>query len=42
MRCDKAALNVQRGFYQGLGDELSDIVGDQIGTLVPDDAEHTE
>lgn len=24
MRCDKAALNLQRGFYQGLGLSLSD------------------
>ena len=42
MRCDKAALNVQRGFYQGLGDELSEIVGEQFETIVPveeDDAD---
>ena len=42
MRCDKAALNVQRGFYQGLGDELSDLVGDQLGAFVPDDAEDAD
>ena len=24
MRCDKAALNVQRGFFQGLGLSVSD------------------
>ena len=26
MRCDKAALNLQRGFWQGLGDNLSGLL----------------
>ena len=28
MRCDKAALNVQRGFFQGLGLSVSDALVD--------------
>jgi len=36
MRCDKAALNVQRAFFEGLGVALSDaLVGE--GILTPDD-----
>ena len=36
MRCDKAALNVQRTFYEGLGVALSEaLVGE--GILTPDD-----
>ncbi|UCF32746.1 MAG: hypothetical protein JSV78_10475 [Phycisphaerales bacterium] len=30
MRCDKAALNFQRGFYEGLGENLSDLVSSQV------------
>jgi len=26
MRCDKAALNFQRGLYEGLGDSLSELL----------------
>jgi hypothetical protein len=30
MRCDKAALNFQRGFYEGLGENLGDLVSSQV------------
>ena len=30
LRCDKAALNLQRGFFQGLGDSLSDLLLDPL------------
>lgn len=33
MRCDKAALNFQRGLYEGLGHSVSAFVLDQV---VPD------
>ncbi len=33
MRCDKAALNFQRGLYEGLGHSLSALVFEQA---VPD------
>ncbi len=36
MRCDKAALNVQRGFYEGLGLSLSQMLVEQ-GFLVAGD-----
>ncbi len=35
MRCDKAALNLQRGFYEGLGENLSEILLEQ-GFLTAD------
>ena len=37
MRCDKAALNLQRGFMQGLGVSLSDALVDQGLLALPDD-----
>ena len=30
MRCDKAALNFQRGLFQGLGEETSELLLDQF------------
>ena len=30
MRCDKAALNFQRGLFEGLGMSVGDLVIDQI------------
>ena len=30
LRCDKAALNLQRTFYEGLGDNLADLVVEQV------------
>ncbi len=30
LRCDKALLNLQRGFFQGLGDSLSDLLVDPL------------
>ena len=37
MRCDKAALNLQRGFFQGLGLSLSDTLVDQGLVIQTDD-----
>ncbi len=36
MRCDKAALNVQRAFFEGLGFALSDALLEE-GILTPAD-----
>ena len=41
MRCDKAALNVQRGFYEGLGLSVSQLLVEQ-GFLNPDDQGNQE
>lgn len=41
MRCDKAALNVQRGFYEGLGLSLSQVLVEQ-GLLVAGDQTQEE
>ena len=30
LKCDKAALNLQRGFFQGLGDSISDLLIDPL------------
>jgi len=30
LQCDKAALNLQRGFWQGLGDSFSDLLVDPL------------
>ena len=30
MRCDKAALNFQRAFFEGLGEEASDLLLNQF------------
>ena len=30
LKCDKAALNLQRGFWQGLGDSFSDLLIDPL------------
>ncbi len=30
LKCDKAALNLQRGFWQGLGDSFSDLLVDPL------------
>ncbi len=30
LKCDKAALNLQRGFFQGLGDSFSDLLIDPL------------
>ena len=30
LRCDKAFLNLQRGFFQGLGDSFSDLLVDPL------------
>ena len=38
MRCDKAALNFQRGLMQGLGEEVADLVLAQW----PDNIEQAE
>lgn len=35
MRCDRAALNFQRGFFQGLGEDAAQIVGDMLTTTQP-------
>ena len=32
LQCDKAALNFQRGFWQGLGDSVSDLLTDPLAT----------
>ena len=32
LQCDKAALNLQRGFWQGLGDSISDLLTDPLVT----------
>jgi hypothetical protein len=37
MRCDKAALNLQRGFFQGLGLSLSDTLVEQGLVIQTDD-----
>jgi hypothetical protein len=34
LKCDKAALNFQRGFWQGLGDSLSDLLTDPLASCV--------
>lgn len=34
MRCDKAALNLQRGFFWGLGEDVGDFVLSQFGGIV--------
>ncbi len=39
MRCDKAALNVQRTFYEGLGVALSEALVDQGLLTLADDSE---
>ena len=40
LRCDKAALNFQRGFFQGLGEDAADIVLVQTNAdAAPDDAD---
>ena len=39
LRCDKAALNFQRGLAEGLGLALSDLVVDQYVVDVVTDAE---
>lgn len=38
MRCDKAALNFQRGLFQGLGEDIGDILLAQM----PINTEDTE
>ena len=30
LKCDKAFLNLQRGFFQGLGDSFSDLFVDPL------------
>ena len=30
LRCDKAALNFERGFLQGLGEDVADLVLEQV------------
>ncbi len=30
LKCDKAFLNLQRGFFQGLGDSFSDLLIDPL------------
>jgi len=30
LQCDKAALNLQRGFWYGLGDSISDLLTDPL------------
>jgi hypothetical protein len=35
MRCDKAALNFQRGFYEGLGENVSALVSSQVQLAAP-------
>jgi hypothetical protein len=30
MRCDKAALNLQRGLFYGMGESLSELALDQV------------
>ena len=43
MRCDKAALNFQRGLYEGLGLSLSDILVDSgFGFSNPDETTNQE
>ncbi len=32
LQCDKAALNLQRGFFYGLGQDLSGLALDQFGS----------
>lgn len=32
LQCDKAALNFQRGFWQGLGDSVSNLLSDSLAT----------
>lgn len=40
LRCDKAALNFQRAFFQGLGEDTADIVLAQTNlNAAPDDAD---
>ena len=34
LKCDKAALNLQRGFWQGLGDSISDLLADPLASCV--------
>ena len=35
MRCDKAALNFQRGLFEGLGMSVSDVLVNQGLMIVP-------
>jgi len=34
LQCDKAALNFQRGFWQGLGDCVSDLLTDPLTSCI--------
>ena len=34
MRCDKAALNFQRGLFEGLGEEVGDLLVTQFSAAV--------
>ena len=37
MRCDKAALNLQQGLFEGLGMQLGTMAADQFSALLPDE-----
>lgn len=37
MRCDKAALNIQRGLFQGLGEDIADTLLAQVPINADDD-----
>jgi hypothetical protein len=34
LRCDRAALNFQRGLYQALGAEVAGLLADQVAPFV--------
>ncbi len=34
LKCDRVALNFQRGFWQGLGDSISDLLTDPLASCV--------